>query len=161
MAYGCGFSYASSVSSLSILREHSIFESFIQLKDNSVQQLVHVQYGQIGASMQASNSSEQLANPDLYSPVSEVRPLVGGLMQVDMAGSQTHHKLAAIAKQDGCRYYSPVIGKASLHDDQPAGCALSLYMHHRCGLSMDMQSGCTCSRCSVCQLVLTAMHTGS
>ena len=69
----------------------------------------------IVASTQAHNSSEQSSEPDLYSPVSQVRPLVGGLMQVDMAGSQTHHKLAAIAKQDGCRYYSPVIGEASLH----------------------------------------------
>ena len=93
-----------------------------------------VSVNRIVASLQAYNSSEQLANPDLYTAVSQVRPLVGGLMQVDMAGSQTHHKLAAIAKQDGCRFYSPIIGKACLHNDQPAGCVLSLYMHHRCRL---------------------------
>ena len=69
----------------------------------------------IVASMQANNSSEWSSDPDLYTPVSQVRPLVGGLMQVDKAGSQTHHKLAAIAEQDGCRFYSPVIGKFCLH----------------------------------------------
>ena len=98
-----------------MLHEHSTFASFTYLDDISVQHDVHGECKQSWAFMQGCNSSKQSGDPDLYTPVSEVRPLVGGLMQVDMAGSQTHHKLAAIAREDGCRFYSPVIGKFCLH----------------------------------------------